>query len=785
LQSPNFWLKTLYYAGDDWTVMPGETAWISDVGRREPSGRRVYRRDGTPWGEPSWKVGDEIGLYYSGTLRIPVLVQVIAPPSFDPDFVQEEASNEEPDAGERWPWVTLVRGLCRTDLEDAPTLDEIGIERKLMMRRIRLKLTSDQHDRLVQRIRSPSGKRRGTGTVRWFSDDKGFGFITPDDGGEDLFVHHSGIEGAGYRSLSEGAKVAFDAEGGARAAEVRVIDVGEGLREMLDDVSSTMTVAETLGGGLGASGGSGGSGGDSVGEGSSGELDDAAPPRSMYALLETPDTVHADTEFVVTAGVAAEPQPGVAANEMVVPETIQGDYDLDIEVVADGFRIRPEESWRSRLRVSGGDPYPAFALHLTPDRQDDDLIAQTIHATYTIEGHTIGVAKRPLWVAREPGLEPGEPPDEPTASDVRRPPPGVQPADLTVNILWTGRRADGKLSWSLVSPHAIEIPSGLPPVEIGSEPKQFAKNLIGALSSLDANETLYWDLRGKGALIAEKVPRAFWDALAAVAATVDRKPTVLIASEEPYVPWELATMRTPLDDRLEPYLAVQAAVARWIPAAEPPPASPPPFEATATAMAVISGDYSKTSLENLDAAREEADELHKLYHATPVNARALDLFKCLTEGDPDVDLIHFAMHGEWSADGYADGLIMVDEVVVSPDAIRGATLHKPAFVFLNVCQVGAGSEVLGTYAGMAEAFLKGGAQGVVAPLWSIQDKVAKRLALAFYRHVFDEENPVGPAEALRAAREEFTQDMEERSATSMAFRFFGHPNLSFTGRPHE
>ena len=53
-----------------------------------------------------------------------------------------------------------------------------------------------------------------TGTVKWFSDEKGFGFITPDEGGRDLFVHFSGITGDGYRSLSEGAKVAFEEENG-------------------------------------------------------------------------------------------------------------------------------------------------------------------------------------------------------------------------------------------------------------------------------------------------------------------------------------------------------------------------------------------------------------------------------------------------------------------------------------------------------------------------------------------------------------------------------------------
>jgi len=53
-----------------------------------------------------------------------------------------------------------------------------------------------------------------TGTVKWFSDDKGFGFITPDDQSGDLFVHHTAIVGEGYRSLREGAKVSYDAEPG-------------------------------------------------------------------------------------------------------------------------------------------------------------------------------------------------------------------------------------------------------------------------------------------------------------------------------------------------------------------------------------------------------------------------------------------------------------------------------------------------------------------------------------------------------------------------------------------
>ena len=58
-----------------------------------------------------------------------------------------------------------------------------------------------------------------TGTVKWFNDAKGYGFIAPDDGGKDVFVHHSNIQSEGFRSLSEGSKVEFEVREGQKGPE--------------------------------------------------------------------------------------------------------------------------------------------------------------------------------------------------------------------------------------------------------------------------------------------------------------------------------------------------------------------------------------------------------------------------------------------------------------------------------------------------------------------------------------------------------------------------------------
>jgi CspA family cold shock protein len=64
-----------------------------------------------------------------------------------------------------------------------------------------------------------------TGTVKWFNETKGYGFIAPDEGSKDLFVHHSGIAGDGFKTLAEGARVSFEQRQGTKGPEATDVSV--------------------------------------------------------------------------------------------------------------------------------------------------------------------------------------------------------------------------------------------------------------------------------------------------------------------------------------------------------------------------------------------------------------------------------------------------------------------------------------------------------------------------------------------------------------------------------
>jgi hypothetical protein len=147
----NTWIKAVHYGEGEWTERPGDDIWLSDPGQRDAHGQRLYTAAKEPWGRPSWRVGEQAGIYFGGTHRVPVLVEITVLPVFDPVFVQA-AEWAEDGAGERWPWVTWVRVLKIVDVKDAPTLDQLGIPTSSMQQRARLCTDPDIHGRLVQAL---------------------------------------------------------------------------------------------------------------------------------------------------------------------------------------------------------------------------------------------------------------------------------------------------------------------------------------------------------------------------------------------------------------------------------------------------------------------------------------------------------------------------------------------------------------------------------------------------------------------------------------------------------
>lgn len=140
------WIKAMDYKAG-WTAKPGGLTWVSDAGILDHNGRRKLRDNGQPWGEPSWRIGDQVGLCLGGADSISVLAEIAARPVFDPAFVTSQSGSSED--GERWPWVTEVRVITTLPADSAPTLEELSISAKSMPQRARKQLDPIQSGTLL------------------------------------------------------------------------------------------------------------------------------------------------------------------------------------------------------------------------------------------------------------------------------------------------------------------------------------------------------------------------------------------------------------------------------------------------------------------------------------------------------------------------------------------------------------------------------------------------------------------------------------------------------------
>ncbi len=501
-----------------------------------------------------------------------------------------------------------------------------------------------------------------------------------------------------------------------------------------------------------------------------------------YGLLRAPDEALVEVPFKLVVGLAKQRPTGVAGGPLLLPPVEDKPYTVDVQLVADTFDLAEGESFKNQLHVSSREPYPTVVLHLTARPLEPDNPVRMLQATFGIGGETLGVAIRTVNVV-ETASDARKRPTATTTAISAGTPVGERPADVTIEIVKGNE--PGVLRWNLRSKHpGVEIDrDSAVRVPIGTEARSFGRDVKAQVQGNEGNPSIGLVVTGLSLIVGEQIPPEVWTAIRSAAAAVgDRPLDILILSQEEHVPWELAAVPDPpLLAGAAPFLGAQANIGRWL-LGTPPPDPEPPRRVTAGAIAVVEGRYEGPTYDELPGAANEVEQLKDLYGATLIDPTEAELVTLLRASKP-VNVIHFAVHGRADAGADDDGLILAESedgeelVVLSTLKARAAALKatKP-FVFLNACQVGEGRESLGMYGGMAAAFLKAGAAGVVAPIWSIDDEVSHEIALDLYaRSLAGGETPPVAA-MLREARARFP-DNPANSATFVAYQLYGHPSL--------
>jgi hypothetical protein len=487
---------------------------------------------------------------------------------------------------------------------------------------------------------------------------------------------------------------------------------------------------------------------------------------TTYARLDAPDVVTIDVRFPVTVGLA--PEPGSYFGSILDTDALRTESLFEVQLVADGFQLEPGTRWKTSLRITEQEPYPSEKLLLRPTPELAHGVG-VVQALFSTAGRTIGLAARVVRVRKPDDPDPPAPPPQFAGGKIAIP-DGPAP-DLTVQITRSAS-SDSRLLWTFTSPLDIELPDAAAESSVGQRPEAFAREVLRRIPEREGKPDLALTIRGVGVTVRGAMPGGFWQVIERVHEAVgDRKPTVLLLSEEPHVPWELASVDRPRFRDAPPFLAAQTAIGRWV--LEPNSTRvAPPYRAEPRPFAVVVGRYRGSA--ELPGAVDEAAQLCARYNAVKIRARLRELVACLG-GRPPSRILHFAIHGVHGPGTARDGLYLEDREYLQPFAIKGAApLDHVPLVFLNACEVGTGSEWLGAYAGTAEAFVSAGATAVVAPLWAIDDEQAGSIALSFYERAFAGE-PI--AEILADVRKAF--DDNAKVATPLAYQFFGHPLLRF------
>ncbi|MGY4771796.1 CHAT domain-containing protein [Kribbella sp. CWNU-51] len=527
-----------------------------------------------------------------------------------------------------------------------------------------------------------------------------------------------------------------------------------------------------------------------------------APRRfRAFAALDAPEAAEVGVRFPLTVGFSDQPTTDDEDEQPIIVPGAPAQLTFVVQVAGFGFSF-PDGISRS-LTVDRDDPNgPTVEFAVVPT-EVRHRATRTLEVYFEYDGERCGQAWHDVVVSNQAD-------DEPPAATSDEAPPmsggtGVTltvdslPPSLTVEVRTEPDTPD--LEWIFHTRDGIPRPDKPVRTQLEQPSAQaFAEMVMKALPGAKGSKGLPNAVRGLGKLVLHPIPDEFWAAIEATwqSEPEGQTPSLLIITSEPFVPWELAWVDADsvdpalFPDGTEGPLAALWQVGRWVPPKRSRrgpdrPAAPPPTNIDVDALAVVIGDFAADrKVRELPYAVAEGKSIAHEYGAMPLTVSDGDVDDLmsanLTRNDAPFtpQAIHFASHGEVGLEHQEyTGVILSEGRRLDIITVEGSTIGgvSAPFVFLNACQVGTASSILSSYGGLAGSFLRTGFRGFLAPLWDVDDDVAKDIALEFYESTLRRGLTVG--EALRRIRAGFG-DGSKGTATPLAYVFYGHPGLRMT-----
>jgi CHAT domain len=464
-----------------------------------------------------------------------------------------------------------------------------------------------------------------------------------------------------------------------------------------------------------------------------GRLELGQPNRQAFPLVLAPGVVVVEEPFDVTVGIASRLDRTVIGTGGFA---VADDMALDVMLTFDPASLRVDGESRFTLQITSHNPFPTRRLRITALDGDELVDQRRLCVHYLRDGVVVGIAWRLIIAVPKTDDVAGTPVPATRERELLDLSSVLieDPPDLVLAVYRGDTAAVGDYVWSAYPATAgIVVPDHKRGENIG-DPTEFPRSIGAEVARTGPGQggALYDFLVGTGKRIGRNVPSAIQGAIRAVAEQARRAeaPTVLLFTEDPYVPWELAVFHPPIRSALggdSPFLGAHVAIGRW-PLTETRPRPIPRRSVEVAGRAVLTARYERViRWPQLPEAEAEAASIAAGYPGTvtiePLYGKVMD---CL-RGNPEVDVLHVALHGRFDPAGIDQGLVLLAPHAgggyvaqyLKPQHVESVTMPRPTFVFLNACQVGAGQQVLGDYAGLATAFLSAGAAGVVAALWNV------------------------------------------------------------------